>query len=161
MGGGPRRLDRGAQRRGNTARGRPRSPRERRRAPTARHRPKVGDRRGGPEPKDRSGPGPPPATLVAMTTRNTFAAVAFGAATLFLANGCGSRRGIFGEIHTMSVEVTGTGAKASELTYHLLSNDGTERAVALPWKQSAEGEFVPVSVTASAPAGTTVTCRIV
>jgi hypothetical protein len=96
-----------------------------------------------------------------MTTRNTFAAVAFGAATLFLANGCGSGRGIFGEIHTMSVEVTGTGAQASELTYHLLSNDGTERAVALPWKQSAEGEFVPVSVTASAPAGTTVTCRIV
>jgi hypothetical protein len=96
-----------------------------------------------------------------MTTTKTFAAAAFGAAALFLANGCGSGRGIFGEIHTVSVEVTGTGAQASELTYQLPANDGTGRDVALPWKKSAESEFVPVSIVASAPAGTTVTCRIV
>jgi hypothetical protein len=96
-----------------------------------------------------------------MTTTKTFAAVALAASTLLLATGCGSGRGIFGEIHTVSVEVTGTGAQASEVTYRLSASDGTERDVTLPWKKATESEFVPVSVTATPAAGTTVTCRIV
>jgi hypothetical protein len=96
-----------------------------------------------------------------MTTTKTVAAVVLAASTLLLATGCGSGRGIFGEIHMVSLEVTGTGGQAGEVTYQLPADDGTERAVALPWKKSADSEFAPVSVTAVPAPGASVTCRIV
>jgi hypothetical protein len=96
-----------------------------------------------------------------MTTANRFAAAALALSATFLATGCGSGRGLFGEIHTMSVEVTGTGGRASEVTYRLSTDDGTERDVVLPWKKSADSEFLPVNIRATPAAGTTVTCRIV
>ena len=80
--------------------------------------------------------------------------------TLFLTTGCGSGTGIFGEIHTVSVEVSGSG-QASEVTYKLSTDQGTERDVALPWKKETRSEFLPVSVTASGANDAAVTCRIV
>jgi hypothetical protein len=79
---------------------------------------------------------------------------------LILATGCGSGSGIFGEIHTISVEVTGT-SQASEVKYNLSASVGTERDVALPWKKETRSEFVPTSVTATGANGAPVTCRIV
>jgi hypothetical protein len=96
-----------------------------------------------------------------MTEAKKFAAVAVALTTLFLATGCGSGRGFFGEIHTVSVEVTGTGARASEITFTLPATDGTERDVSLPWKKATDSEFVPVRIRAVPAPGTTVTCRIV
>jgi hypothetical protein len=93
------------------------------------------------------------------TTRVTYAAVLSGL-TLALATGCGSGSGIFGEIHTVSVEVNGAG-QASEVKYKLTTTEDTERNVALPWKKDTRSEFAPVSVAASGANGAPVTCRIV
>ena len=96
-----------------------------------------------------------------MTPVKGFSAIAVAASALFLTTGCGDGRGIFGEIHTVSLEVTGSGGSASEVTYHLATNDGTERNVGLPWTKSSESEFVPVRVRAVPAPGGTVACRIV
>jgi hypothetical protein len=95
-----------------------------------------------------------------MTRADRFAAVLVGAATLFLATGCGSGQGIFGEIHTITVEVSGTG-HASEVTYDLPGFQGTDRDVALPWKKDGRSEFTPVKITAKPADGAAVSCRIV
>jgi hypothetical protein len=96
-----------------------------------------------------------------MTSAKRITAVALAAATLSLATGCGSGSGIFGEIHTVSIQVTGTGARASEIAYKLSTKKDTERDTPLPWKKEARSEFVPVSVTATPVEGGTVTCHIV
>ena len=95
-----------------------------------------------------------------MTPSKAFAAVALAVSTLLLATGCGDGRGVFGEIHTVSLEVTGSGGQASEVTYRLPAGNGTEQNVTLPWKKSSESEFVPVGVRAVPAPGSTVTCRI-
>jgi hypothetical protein len=99
--------------------------------------------------------------LFGMTPAKAFAAVALAATTMLLTAGCGSGRGIFGEIHDVSIEVTGTGGPATEVTYRLPSGDGSERNVRLPWTKSAASEFFPVTVRVVPAPGATVTCRIV
>ena len=95
-----------------------------------------------------------------MTRADRFAAIAVGAATMFLASGCGNGQGIFGEIHSVKAEVTGTG-QASEVTYRLFGYQGTDRNVALPWKKDGgRSEFTPVSVTVTPADGATVSCRL-
>lgn len=92
--------------------------------------------------------------------RNLLTATAL-AATMLAAAGCGSGHGLFGEIHTTSVEVTGTGGPAVEVTAIGVGVDGPQRNVALPWKASTESEFIPTSVKATPAEGQTLTCRIV
>jgi hypothetical protein len=96
-----------------------------------------------------------------MTTAKRIAAGVLAAATLLVVTGCGNGQGIFGEIYTVAVEVTGTGTQATEVTYHLPADGGTERDVPLPWKKETRSEFLPVKITAKPAAGATVTCRIV
>jgi hypothetical protein len=96
-----------------------------------------------------------------MTPARAFAAIALAASTALLTAGCGSGRGIFGEIHDVSIEVTGTGGPATEVTYRLPSDGGTEQNVKLPWTKSAASEFFPVTIRVVPAPGATVACRIV
>jgi hypothetical protein len=96
----------------------------------------------------------------AMNRTHRLAALTAAAATVFVAAGCGSGQGLFGEIHSVKAEVTGTG-HASEVTYRLFGYEGTDRNVALPWKKDGgRSEFTPVSVTVTPADGATVSCRL-
>jgi hypothetical protein len=92
--------------------------------------------------------------------RGFLTATALTATTMLTVAGCGEH-GLFGEIHTVSVEVTGTGGHADEVTAVGIGVDGPQRDVALPWKVSTKSEFLPTSVKTTPAKGQTLTCRIV
>jgi hypothetical protein len=83
------------------------------------------------------------------------------ASTMLLVSGCGSGGGLFGELHDISLEVTGTPGPASEVTYNSGHVEETMQNVMLPWKYSNTQEFLSQSVRAKPAKGGTVTCRIV
>jgi hypothetical protein len=80
------------------------------------------------------------------------------ASVLLVTAGCGNGHGLFGELHHTTVEVTGTGGPAIEVEAQGVAD--AEKNVNLPWKKSAEGEFIPVRVMVKPAKGGTATCRI-
>jgi hypothetical protein len=80
------------------------------------------------------------------------------ASVLLVTAGCGSGHGFLGELHHVTVEVTGTGGPAIDVEAQGVAEP--EKNVNLPWKKSAEGEFIPVRVKVTPAKGGTATCRI-